>query len=188
MPLDIAAMKQAVQVNSTESMSICARCYESVPSFSWCDTCSSALCEFHHQVCRSSQLHHSLTSSPHIHILILYIVVHIHNVPAAIAVAIAGAAANVAAACFCIALSLLEIKDHILSVDTSKKHQIHTFKEIKHKGMQIDYKFAPIACPEVLLQDCSIYCHDCLHLVSSQGMVENHKVIVIASISIDSIT
>jgi len=27
----------------------CIRCYDDVPSFSWCSDCSEALCEFHHQ-------------------------------------------------------------------------------------------------------------------------------------------
>lgn len=30
-------------------MASCIRCYDDVPSFSWCSDCSEALCEFHHQ-------------------------------------------------------------------------------------------------------------------------------------------
>lgn len=113
LPLDIANMKQVLEVKSTEVMSHCARCYEKSASFSWCRTCSSALCEFHHQ-------------------------------------------------------------DHKLSVDTSK-HDVLTFKEIAHQHVNVEFKFTPVPCPEVLLKDCSLYCHTCLHLVSAQAMIEGHK-------------
>lgn len=49
LPLDLTILKQIVNTNSTELLASCARCYDVVPSVSWCETCSSALCEFHHQ-------------------------------------------------------------------------------------------------------------------------------------------
>jgi hypothetical protein len=55
------------------------------------------------------------------------------------------------------------------------KHNVHTFKDISYHGLHIDYNFPPVACPEVVLQDCSLYCQDCLHLISPQAMIENHR-------------
>jgi len=49
LPLDVTALKEVLKSTSTEVLSTCARCYDDVPSYSWCATCSSALCEFHHQ-------------------------------------------------------------------------------------------------------------------------------------------
>ena len=49
LPLDVSVLKQVLQTSSTEVLATCARCYDDVPSYSWCETCSSALCEFHHQ-------------------------------------------------------------------------------------------------------------------------------------------
>jgi hypothetical protein len=49
LPLDLTILKQVVNTNSTELLATCARCYDVVPSISWCESCSSALCEFHHQ-------------------------------------------------------------------------------------------------------------------------------------------
>lgn len=114
LPLDISVLKQLVKTSgAAESMSLCSQCYDDVPSFSFCLTCSSALCEFHHQ-------------------------------------------------------------DHRLSVDTNK-HNIHTFKDISYHGLHIDFNFPPVPCPEVVLQDCSLYCQDCVHLISPQAMIENHR-------------
>lgn len=113
LPLDISALKQVVKTSGAGSMAVCSQCYDDVPSFSFCLTCSSALCEFHHQ-------------------------------------------------------------DHRLSVNTTK-HNVHTFKDIAYHGLHIDYNFPPVACPEVPLQDCSLYCQDCLHLISAQSMVEYHR-------------
>lgn len=113
LPLDISVLKTVVSASGTDGMSVCAQCYEDVPSFSFCLTCSSSLCEFHHQ-------------------------------------------------------------DHRLSVLTAK-HNIHTFKDISYHGLHIDYTFPPVACPEVLMQDCSLYCQDCMHLISPQAMIENHR-------------
>jgi chaperonin cofactor prefoldin len=113
LPLDISALKQVVKTSGAGSMAVCSQCYDDVPSFSFCLTCSSSLCEFHHQ-------------------------------------------------------------DHRLSVNTTK-HNIHTFKDIAYHGLHIDYNFPPVPCPEVPLQDCSLYCQDCLHLISAQAMIENHR-------------
>jgi hypothetical protein len=49
LPFDISTLKQIVDANASQLMSVCARCYDDVSSVSWCETCSSALCEFHHQ-------------------------------------------------------------------------------------------------------------------------------------------
>ena len=113
LPLDISVLKQIVRTSGTSSLSVCSQCYEDVPSFSFCLTCSSPLCEFHHQ-------------------------------------------------------------DHKLSVDTAK-HNVQTFKDIAHHGMRIDFAFPPMACPEIVMQDCSLYCQDCLHVISPQAMIENHR-------------
>lgn len=112
-PLDISILKEIVKTSGAGSMAMCSQCYEDVPSFSFCLTCSSSLCEFHHQ-------------------------------------------------------------NHKLSVHTSK-HNIHTFKDIAYHGLHIDFTFPPVACPEVVMQDCSLYCQDCLHLISPQAMIENHR-------------
>lgn len=113
LPLDISILKEIVKTTGAGSMATCSQCYEDVPSFSFCLTCSSSLCEFHHQ-------------------------------------------------------------NHKLSVHTSK-HNIHTFKDISFHGLNIDFTFPPVACPEVVMQDCSLYCQDCLHLISPQAMIENHR-------------
>lgn len=49
LPLDVTSLKEVLKQTSTEVLSTCSRCYDDVPSYSWCATCSSALCEFHHQ-------------------------------------------------------------------------------------------------------------------------------------------
>jgi hypothetical protein len=49
LPFDISVLKQIVNLTSAEIMAVCSRCYDAIPSVSWCATCSSALCEFHHQ-------------------------------------------------------------------------------------------------------------------------------------------
>jgi len=49
LPLDVTALKEVLKSTSTEVLATCSRCYDDVPSYSWCATCSSALCEFHHQ-------------------------------------------------------------------------------------------------------------------------------------------
>ncbi len=46
-PYDISTLKQIATVNGTEIMAVCCKCYENVSSVSWCETCSSAYCEFH---------------------------------------------------------------------------------------------------------------------------------------------
>lgn len=113
LPLDITTLKHIVSTNSSELMSVCSRCYDGVPSVSWCETCSSALCEFHHQ-------------------------------------------------------------DHKLSVDTAK-HAVLTFKEYLYQGKHIDFKFPPLPCPEIPMQDCSLYCQTCLHSISPKAFIDFHK-------------
>lgn len=113
LPLHITILKQIVTNNSTQLMAVCARCYDDVTSTSWCETCSSALCDFHHQ-------------------------------------------------------------DHKLSVDTSK-HNIATFKEYLHQGKHITYQFPPISCPQCPMQDCSLYCQHCLHVLSPKAFIDFHK-------------
>lgn len=113
LPLDFTTLKAVVASNNTELLAWCAKCHDPVASVSWCESCSSALCEFHHQ-------------------------------------------------------------DHILSVDTSR-HSVATFKEYVDQGRHIEFKFPPISCPQCPLQDCSLYCNSCLHLVSPKAFIENHK-------------
>ena len=49
MPYDISILSEIIKSNGATSMAICCRCHDEVPSFSWCFTCLSPLCEFHHQ-------------------------------------------------------------------------------------------------------------------------------------------
>lgn len=76
LPLNVLSLRAIIKSKTVESMSVCSRCYDDVPryyfiyyyyllliivfnlylifvnnkySFSWCSSCSSALCEFHHQ-------------------------------------------------------------------------------------------------------------------------------------------
>jgi hypothetical protein len=50
LPLDFNILKAVVNNNMANSfLTYCARCYDPVTACSWCTTCSSALCEFHHQ-------------------------------------------------------------------------------------------------------------------------------------------
>jgi hypothetical protein len=49
LPLDVSVLKRVLDTSSADNMSFCSRCYDEVPSYSWCTHCSLALCEFHHQ-------------------------------------------------------------------------------------------------------------------------------------------
>ena len=49
LPLDVSVLKKVLDTGSADNMSFCSRCYDEVPSYSWCFHCSVALCEFHHQ-------------------------------------------------------------------------------------------------------------------------------------------
>jgi len=113
LPLDTSVLKKILEATSAEIMSTCSRCYDEVPSYSWCPVCSSALCEFHHQ-------------------------------------------------------------DHKLSMETSQHAGLMTFKEIASRGVHIDPKLPPISCPEVLLQDCTAYCHTCRHVASVHACLQCH--------------
>jgi Asp-tRNA(Asn)/Glu-tRNA(Gln) amidotransferase C subunit len=119
LPLDLLSLKQVVNTTSTELLATCSRCYDIVPSVSWCETCSSALCEFHHQ-------------------------------------------------------------DHKLSVETCvgtggiKKHKFATFKEYFYANQHIEYKFPPISCPEIPLQDCEYYCVNCYYCISGKAFIDHH--------------
>eukprot|EP01031_Cornospumella_fuschlensis_P039642 gene39642-48260_t len=113
LPLDINVLKQIVLTTSEDIMAVCSRCYDAVPSVSWCESCSSALCEFHHQ-------------------------------------------------------------DHRLSIDTAK-HCFYTFKDRNAAGLPVNFKFPPIPCPQVAMQDCDLYCHTCGYMVSAKAGLEFHK-------------
>lgn len=112
-PLDLLALKDTLKARTAEVVSTCSRCYDDVPSFSWCQNCSTALCEFHHQ-------------------------------------------------------------DHKLSLHTCK-HDIMTFKELSSRGISVEPKLPPVTCPEITLSDCSAYCRQCRHLVSSTAIASSHK-------------
>lgn len=113
LPLDLSILKQLVEESDAELPANCARCIDPVPSTSWCETCSSALCEFHHQ-------------------------------------------------------------DHKLSVDTSR-HNIQTLSELTAQGKTVMYKFPPLSCPQCPMQDCSLFCHSCLHLLSPKAFIDYHQ-------------
>jgi len=112
-PLDLLALRDTLKARTVEVISTCSRCYDDVPSFSWCQNCSTALCEFHHQ-------------------------------------------------------------DHKLSLQTCK-HDIMTFKELSSRGISVEPKLPPVTCPEITLSDCSAYCKNCRHLVSSTAIASSHK-------------
>jgi len=113
LPLDVSILKNILNNSRADKMSFCSRCYDEVPSYSWCMTCSAALCEFHHQ-------------------------------------------------------------DHKLSLDTSK-HSLQTFKEISRQRLHIEPRLPFISCPEIDKQECTAYCHDCQHIVSVHGAMQNHS-------------
>ena len=94
-------------------MAICCRCHDEVPSFSWCFTCLSPLCEFHHQ-------------------------------------------------------------DHRLSIDT-RSHEVRTFQDISKGNERVRSVLPPMACPEALGYDCSLFCKTCGYMISAQAMIELHK-------------
>lgn len=48
LPLDGSALSHIIPLDGS-SLSLCSRCHDEVPSFSWCGTCSAAYCQFHHQ-------------------------------------------------------------------------------------------------------------------------------------------
>lgn len=109
LPINASALKEVMDATSNQIMRFCNKCYEEVPGFSWCLTCSSSLCEFHHQ-------------------------------------------------------------DHNLTLIT-KQHEIFTFKELASRKIHIEMKLPPIPCPDVFdgFHNTTIYCHDCMHLISSQS-------------------
>eukprot|EP00605_Chrysophyceae_sp_TOSAG23-4_P000661 GSChrysophyteH1.ASY1.ANO1.743.1 assembled CDS len=113
LPLDVSILKSILSSSKADVMSYCNRCYDEVPSYSWCPVCSVALCEFHHQ-------------------------------------------------------------DHKLSVDTSK-HGLQTFKEIAHQRIHIEPRLPAVMCPEIDRADCTAYCHECKHVVSTHGALQNHS-------------
>ncbi len=49
LPLDVQTMNEIVKFTKSVSMTYCSRCHDENPSYSWCFTCHSAMCEFHHQ-------------------------------------------------------------------------------------------------------------------------------------------
>ena len=65
-------------------------------------------------------------------------------------------------------------QDHKLSIDTNS-HNISTMKEIAEERVIIDPHLPPIACPESLESDCSIFCKTCGYLISAQAALRNHK-------------
>ncbi len=65
-------------------------------------------------------------------------------------------------------------QDHKLSMDTSK-HGLQTFKDISYQKLHIEPKLPAISCPEIDKQECTAYCHDCKHLISVHGVLQNHS-------------
>ena len=49
LPLDVSVLTEIVQTGGAMAMAYCCRCHDETPSFSWCFSCHSPLCEFHHQ-------------------------------------------------------------------------------------------------------------------------------------------
>jgi hypothetical protein len=48
LPLNVSSLVEVMEVNKSTSISYCSRCIEQEGSYSWCVTCSTALCELHH--------------------------------------------------------------------------------------------------------------------------------------------
>ena len=113
LPYDVSVLSEIMKTNGTTSMAFCCRCHDEVPSFSWCFTCLSPLCEFHHQ-------------------------------------------------------------DHRLSIDT-RIHRVLTFQDIWRSKKQIQSALPPMACPESLGHDCSLFCKTCGYMISAQAMIQFHK-------------
>ena len=113
LPYDVSVLYEVMNTDGATSMAFCCRCHDEVSSFSWCFTCLSPLCEFHHQ-------------------------------------------------------------DHRLSIDT-RFHEIKTFQEILKCKELVRSVLPPMACPESLGYDCSLFCKTCGHMISAQAMVEFHK-------------
>ena len=63
LPHDYLALKEVLLLSSL-SLGSCIRCYDDVPSYSWCADCSEALCEFHHQDHKLSLVtsHHDIST------------------------------------------------------------------------------------------------------------------------------
>ena len=49
LPLDVSVLKKILTTSKVNLMSFCFRCYDEVPSYSWCLSCQTSMCEFHHQ-------------------------------------------------------------------------------------------------------------------------------------------
>lgn len=113
LPYDVSVLYEIMNTNGATSMAFCCRCHDEVPSFSWCFTCLSPLCEFHHQ-------------------------------------------------------------DHRLSIDT-RAHEVKTFQDISRSKEHISSALPPMACPEALGHDCSLFCKTCGYMISAQAMIEFHK-------------
>ena len=58
-------------------------------------------------------------------------------------------------------------QDHKLSINTSR-HQVMTFKDITHSQVVIEPRMPPIACPQVLEQDATLFCEECDSLLSAK--------------------
>lgn len=64
-PLDIVTLKKVAQVNTPIVLAYCDKCANSIPSTSWCSTCFTPLCQFHHT-------DHELSSSTSSHDIYTY--------------------------------------------------------------------------------------------------------------------
>jgi len=49
LPLDVSVLSEVLSAGGASAIAFCCRCHDEVSSFSWCFSCHSALCEFHHQ-------------------------------------------------------------------------------------------------------------------------------------------
>lgn len=49
LPLDVSVLSEVLNTGGATAIAFCCRCHDEIPSFSWCFSCHSALCEFHHQ-------------------------------------------------------------------------------------------------------------------------------------------
>jgi hypothetical protein len=72
------------------------------------------------------------------------------------------------------ALCLFHEKDHKLSVDTSS-HEVLRYTELARLNIPMKPKVPRVSCPDVIAQDATHYCQDCMHLTSIDGLLGHHE-------------
>eukprot|EP01038_Epipyxis_sp_PR26KG_P010076 gene10076-13542_t len=147
LPFDVLTLLELVQVKNTDILSYCVKCYEKVPSVSYCESCSSSLCEFHHQ-------DHILSILTNSHVIKTKYEHKYSNKEKLV-------------------LGKLSNHNNQHNKSTIPPPLPPTNTNINNNFINI--KLNKIPCPECLLVDCSLYCNTCLYLISPQAMIDYHK-------------